>query len=138
MKTNYKNFTISAKYTGSKKAPWDDGIKYPENWNHHTITVRNNETGKKTSFDFWASLAKPVLDSEYDLLNALYCFVSDSLSGMQDFNCFCNDFGYDTDSRTAERTWKACKRSAQKWYRVSEFSENETCDFLNELQEIAG
>ena len=134
MKTDYKNFTVSASFTGSKKAPWAGG---PENWNHHTVTVKNNLTREKTSFDFWASIASPRIKTEYDLLNALYCFVSAALDGEECFSDFCAEYGYNEDSRTAEKVWRACRRAAEKWKRVSDLYDDEMYDFINELPPAA-
>ena len=129
-RANYKNFKITATHTGGKPADWGDG---QENWNHHRITVTNTETGKRTAFDFWASIAHPVIDSTYDILNAFYCFVSDAVSGLDSFQEFCAEFGYDEDSRRAYKTWKACKRAADKFERVS--GGVDIYDFINELSE---
>ena len=129
-KAYYNNFIITASYTGSKCAPWANGR---ENWNHHIVTVRNKETGKRTSFDFWASIANPVLETEYDIINAFYCFLSDAVSGEESFEDFCADFGYDEDSRTAERTWKACKRAAAKFQRIA--PNEDLYDLINEVSE---
>lgn len=132
MKATFKNFEVSAVYTGSKAAEWGNGR---ENWNHHRIAVKNTDTGARTSFDFWASVAEPELRTEYDILNAFYCFVSDAISGDMDFSEFCGEFGYDEDSRTAEKTWKACKRSSEKMKRICD---GNIYDLANELQEVAG
>lgn len=128
-RANYKNYRIAATYTGEKAAPWGNG---QENWNHHRITVTNTETGKRTTFDFWASIAHPVLDSTYDVLNAFYCFVSDAVSGMESFTEFCSNFGYDNDSITALKTWRACKRSYDK---LSRIYDGDLYDLINELSE---
>ncbi len=48
----------------------------------------------------------------------LDCLLSDSQAGEQDFEEFCAEFGYDTDSRKAERTWKACRAQAPKVKRL--------------------
>ena len=112
-KAKFQNYAITATYTGEKPAAWNS-----DNYNHHTVTVRNTETGRKTSFDFWASIAHPVLESEYDIVNAFRCFVDDAISGGYTFEEFCQEFGYDTDSRTAERTWKACQRATKKLERL--------------------
>ena len=133
MKTNYKEFTISAEFDGKKVAPWDN-----MNDRHSRVTVKNNETGKKTSFDFWGSIREPRLETDYDLLNAFYCFVSDGLSAVNGFENFCSEFGYDTDSRRAEKIFKACKRSEEKLFRVTGYSVDMMYDFINELQEVAG
>lgn len=129
-RAKYKNYIITATYTGEKSAPWSDN-----NYNHHKVTIRNTTTGKKTSFDFWASIMHPVLDSEYDVLNAFYCFVSDAISGLDSFEDFCSNFGYDTDSRKAEKTWKACKRAAAKFQRISA---DDIYNLANELSENYG
>jgi hypothetical protein len=132
VKTRYENFTISATYTGSKQAPWTSG---PANWNHHYITVSNRINGKRTRFDFWASIAQPELRKRYDLLHAFYCFITDALSGQQEFDEFCSEFGYDVDSIDAHRTWQACKRAAAKLERIYP---DDLFDLANELQDIAG
>ena len=132
MKANFKNFTIEAEYTGNKKAEWGNNT---ENWNHHEVTVTNTETGEQTSFDFWGSIVNPELSSEYDVLNAFYCFVSDAMSGQESFESFCSEFGYDTDSRRAEKTWKACQKSYDD---LQSIYDGDLYDLANELQEIAG
>lgn len=38
----------------------------------------------------------------------LECLTSDAYAGEQTFADFCADYGYDEDSRNAERTWRAC------------------------------
>lgn len=132
MKYRFNDFEITATYTGDKPAPWSDSR---ENWNHHNITVRSTETGKKTRFDFWASIMNPHLSSKYDVLNAFYCFVSDAVSGLEDFSEFCREFGYDEDSRRAEKVWKSCRRSYEKLSRMSGFSRDEIYDLCNALGE---
>ena len=127
MKARFRNYIITATYRGDKPAKWDG-----RNHNNHTVTVRNTETGKKTSFDFWASLADPELSSEYDIINAFYCFVSDAIAGEMTFEDFCSDFGYDNDSMTAYKTWKACKRSAAK---LSRITTEDIYDLANDLSE---
>lgn len=115
MTYHFKNFAISAEYTGGKPAEWSHGT----NWNHHKVTVKNTENGKRTSFDFWASITSPRLKTECDVLNAFYCFVSDAIDGLESFEGFCSELGYDTDSRKSERAWKSCKRAAEKLERIA-------------------
>lgn len=134
MKITWKNFAISAEYRGDKPAPWTVDGKRKQNWNYHRVTIRNVDNGLYTGFDFWASIARPHLETEYDLLNAFYCFVSDAVSGLESFEGFCSEFGYDTDSRTAERTWKACKRSTAKLERITGGAD--LYDLCNELSEV--
>lgn len=44
----------------------------------------------------------------------LECLLSDMMAGERSFEEFCGDFGYDTDSRKAEKTFKVCRRMAPK------------------------
>lgn len=134
MKTTYKNYTIKSEYKGDKAAPWGVNWKQ-ENWNRNIIHVRNTKTKTSIRFDFWGSIVSPELQSPYDLKNAFYCFISDAISGLASFDDFCSEFGYNTDSRTAEKIWKSCKKSTEKAKRIID---EDIYDFANELQKIAG
>ena len=112
----FRQFTIAADYRGDKQAPFSDA-KY-DNWNRHVVTIRNRDSGTRTTFDFWASLAEPELRSPSDLRGAFECFLSDAIAGEQSFEEFCGDFGYDVDSRKAEKVWKACQRASTKAKRL--------------------
>ena len=133
MKTNYNEFTISARFDNSKAAIWDSA-----NFNHNVVTVKNNDNGKRTTFDFWGSRVEPEVKTENDLLYVFYCFLSDAISGMSYFEAFCDDYGYDTDSRTAEKAWRACRRSWEKFFRLSGYSVDMTWGLFERLQEIVG
>ena len=65
----------------------------------------------------------------------LYCFISDANSGFMIFNDFCDNFGYDIDSRLAEKIHKSCKKATNKLFILGMQSENQICDLLNELNE---
>lgn len=131
MKTTYKEFNLNSTFKGDKV--WNADEKQ-ENYNNHIITVTNTETKQKVSFEFWGSIANPEIKTEKELLYAFYCFVEDALSGKMDFSEFCSEFGCDTDSRKAEKTWKACKRSTVKFERLYT---GDIYDFINKLQEVA-
>ena len=130
MKVTFQNFRITATFKGDKKADWSD----MDNWNNHTVTVYNTETKKRISFDFWASIAMPRIKTTIDALEAFQCFIWDALAGEldRDFEEFCSDMGYDTDSRRAEQTWKACQEAYRKLDKVSDI---DICDLADELQE---
>jgi hypothetical protein len=51
---------------------------------------------------------------EPNLKTVLHSLVTDYHAGKESFNDFCGNFGYDEDSRNAERTWNACKAIALK------------------------
>lgn len=113
MKTNYKNFEISASYVGDKVSPWDT-----RNYNYHKITVKNIETKKRTSFDFWCSIAKPEIETADDILEAFSCFLSDATAGDYDIDDFYNEFCGDGEIKQAVKAWHSCQKSLKKALRV--------------------
>lgn len=130
IKTTLGEFKIKSKFIGKKLAPWSKADKQ-QNYNYHKITISHN--GKRLGFDFWASIAQPELNSDSDLQHAFYCFLSDAISAKDSFENFCSEFGYDTDSRNAERIYKACEKSLSKLNRIFDGDEY---DLVNEVQEI--
>ena len=52
--------------------------------------------------------------TDADHIFAFYCFLGDAISGSQSFEVFCDEMGYDEDSRKAEKIWKACQEATQK------------------------
>lgn len=50
----------------------------------------------------------------------------------ENFEDFCNNFGYDTDSIKALKTYKACKKQAEKVSRL--FTESEIDELLQETE----
>lgn len=133
VKATFKQFEIKANYKGTKRAEWSDSKR--QNFNNHMITVTNTETGEKARFEFWASVANPVLNKEYDILNAFYCFVSDAVSGSGTFENFCSELGYDSDSRTAEKIYRKCQKQLEK---LKKIYDGDIYNLVNELQEVAG
>ena len=100
------------------------------NWNNHKITILHN--GQKIFFDFWGSIQKPIITTDEENIFALYCFLTDSEAASKSFSDFCSEFGYDEDSRRAEKIYKSCEKSLEKFEII--FNCN-LCDLLNELQE---
>lgn len=129
-KATFKQFEVKASYKGTKKAEWSS-----DNFNNHMITVTNTETGNKATFEFWASMAHPELNREYDILNAFYCFITDAISGSESFEDFCSNFGYDKDSITALKIYRKCKKQLEK---LNKICNDNIHDLANELQEVAG
>lgn len=132
IEATYKNLTVKAVFKGDKTADWGNGTTNNRNYK---VTVTNTETSAKAKFDFWSSISHPKLEKDYDVLNALYCFVSDAVSGDQTFEDFCGELGYDTDSISAKKTWKACKKQLEK---LGSIYDGDIYDLVNELSEVAG
>ncbi len=95
--------------------------------------------GIKISFLFHGSINDNHNNKKYctkkEFPFMLYCFLSDSHSGCISFDNFCNEFGYDIDSRKAEKIYKLCIKSKNKCYKLGIQTENEISDLLNELNE---
>lgn len=117
-----------------KGAKWSADDKYVHN--KFLVTVTNTETGEQANFDFYGSYhdyTNNVVElKERDLLNSFECFISDGIAGLDSFESFCDNFGYDQDSRAAEKIYKECIKSAEKLESVIQV---DLYDFANELQE---
>ena len=126
MEAYYREFRISAIYKGDKAARFD-----ARNTNRHVVWITNMLTGKRTSFEFWTSLAQPKMKDDRDVLDAFDCFISDGMAAIGSFEDFCMDFGYDTDSRRAYGIYQACRRSREKLERITGLEGDELYDFVN-------
>ena len=132
MLAEFKEFKLKSLFYGDKQPKhWSEG---EDNWNNHVVHVRWGDSGLRTSFEFWGSTNDPEIDSEEDLLYAFQAFIDDVIAGEKDFEEFCGEFGFDTDSRRAERIWRMCRNSARKFRRIT-FGVVDPCDLYNELQE---
>lgn len=140
--TTYRNFKIVAKLQGAEiNKAWNDNKPR----NKYFVYVTNTDNGEKTRFTFWDSLDNTqrgvILDGD-ELLTAFYFFVSDAFNGSMSFEDFKIDFGYgfgnDPNGIECKRIYNACKRSFVSFSRVSGLDACAMCDFVNELQEIAG
>lgn len=123
MKTTFHNLTITSVFKGGKVWP-----QMPKNKNNHVITIVNNDTKTRVSFDFWGSVSDPVIDTEQKLLNAFYCFVSEAEMGSQSYEDACANLGEIEFS-----TYRALEKMHEKFEKVCD---EDIYDLLNELQEL--
>lgn len=77
---------------------------------HWKVTVRAGRKQMTTYFSqgFGHNGKEP---NVYDVLD---CLASDASGADESFEGFCSNFGYDTDSRKAEKIYKACKHSGER------------------------
>ena len=126
-------FNVSAKLMES-------GIKFPNSkkddktlHNKFRVTV-STEIGR-ISFDFYGSHQDYVNGQKTinrdDAKHALCCFVSEACSGNDTFINFCSELGYDEDSRTAERIYKACVKSLAKFEKITDANIYDVADAIN-------
>jgi hypothetical protein len=102
------------------------------------INIEQKETGYEYNFDFYGSAfdaQKHITEmDDQDLKNALESIISDAIAGSQTFEEFCSEFGYDEDSRSAERIHKVCEESLSKMECLG-FTLDELYDLSNELNQ---
>lgn len=69
----------------------------------HQWTVELRYRRRRMTVPFFTGQA---LTDEPSASDVLYCLASDASGADQSFEDWCADYGYDTDSRTAERTYR--------------------------------
>jgi hypothetical protein len=79
--------------------------------NHWRVTLRYE--GRRMVVTFSMGLALEGPPSADQVLEALLLDAS-GIESARDFADWCSEYGYDTDSRKAERIYKACQRQAER------------------------
>lgn len=124
------HITFKAEYLDAKCPLWCDGMKYRVTFRRKTIpsgTMKEISNRASLSLFFWNSQNDAANGKEpraYDVLASI------TKNDPGSFENFCSEFGYDTDSRKAEKTYKAV---VKEWKKVEAFfTEKE----IEQLQEI--
>ena len=119
--------TFRAKLNDAKTPPWGDTGYGPGH--HYRVTLA--KPGARVSFDFFDSAAnyqKNILTLRpYDVLSCIGCDVNTP----ETFEGFCEECGYDTDSRKTYALFERCDRLARRLRAF--FTEGERAD-LSEIQ----
>jgi hypothetical protein len=125
---------FAAKY-GVKLAAIGDSIYdyyFPSDKEPRCIfKMKLSRGGKSYSFKFGQSINAG--NSEPTMYDVLTCLTKYDVGT---FEIFCGEFGYDTDSRTAEKTYKAVLREYAGMLRLFPEIEDSESELYNELQEI--
>lgn len=129
------NIKFAAKLTDAKPPPWAEDVNGIYG-HHYKITLSKGERGQgvkfgqRVTFDFWSSLR----DSQHGIRTVdaytVLAAVSGDVNCPEDFHEFCGEYGYDEDSRKAERTFKGAAAFGR---RLRAFFTQEE---ITELQEI--
>ena len=103
-----------------------DADSWDRNASHYRVSVRRCANRMSTAYSMGAAYT-----TGPELVDVMDSLLRDS-EGVEgaDFETWAGDYGYDTDSRRAERTFKACKRQAVSLGRL--FSRSNLSD-LREL-----
>ena len=98
---------------GEARMNWDKRDEWQKNANDYRITLTHN--GHSMSFDYWQGVA---IKTQPDRKAVLECVLTDAQAAGDSFEDFCNNFGYDLDSRTHYATFLACQRTLRAVTRV--------------------
>lgn len=117
---------FSAKLVNKKLQEWEGNERKS---NHFVVTLENEN--RRVSFDFFDSVNNfNAGKTELDAYSVLACCSGD-YHCPETFEEFCSEFGYDADSRKAEKTFKACQKQSAKLKKI--FDTQEMVDDLMEI-----
>lgn len=119
--------TFSFKLANNKTPDWEDN---GQQRNHFVVTLKQGK--KRMSFDFFDSAynyrnGKTEITA-YDALTTC----SSEINCPDTFEDFCSEFGYEEDSRKAEKTFRALKKFSDKLKKF--FGSKEIQEDLAEIQ----
>jgi len=139
LKLNGIYYRVKANFQGDSTCDFSD-----DNYLHNKfkISITNLETKKRIYFNFFDSIANYQANKQEltrdDLIFALYCFLSDSISGYYTFENFINEYGYNDQSLNEypriKKIYNACINSRKKADKIGLYSENILCDTVNYIQ----
>jgi hypothetical protein len=135
--TAAREFKVKSKFMRTvDKFPNTINDKYDGQHNQFLITVKHNGIVRRFSFygstaDYNAGIKEL---TEADTKDAFKCFIEDAISGDMTFDDFCDNMGYDTDSRIAERIWELCKKALVKAHDLR-LNYDDLCEIANDLNE---
>ena len=77
-----------------------------DGWEHQSFTVTLTVGATTESFSWRQGLG---IESEPEVGQVLSALVQDAYYGDESFEDFCDELGYDPDSRSAYATWEKCQ-----------------------------
>ena len=105
---------ITSTITFGNNVPYDDRDEWQRRATPWTVTLRYQR--RQYTFPFWTGSAR----GNPETFDAAYCILSDA-SGVEnawDFEDWASNYGWDTDSRKAERIYRACQAVARNVKRL--------------------
>lgn len=103
---NRTNLRASFRYGEAKGEGWDASV---HNWR---VTLKYK--GRQLTTDFFGGS----MVENPNAADVIHCLVMDAELGSQSFESFCWEFGYDPDSMSAHKLWKACSKQAPRVKRL--------------------
>jgi hypothetical protein len=115
---------FSAKMTDDNKCPLFCDGKHVHG-NRHRVTFSRN--GERFQIMFWNSYNDARTGEPVQAYDVLACLTK---SDPDSFEWFCSEYGYITDSRKAEKTYKAV---VKEWQKVERFFTSEEIEELYKI-----
>lgn len=106
-----KKHGITSETEYGTKTPWEDQSEWQRTSNPWTITLKKGR--KRVTFGFWTGTGIKGEPTGEDVLSS----VADDSGGFDNarsFEDWAEEYGYDTDSRKAERIYKEVGKNAKK------------------------
>ena len=126
--------TMSCEYADS-----NPNMKDSQNMNHYKVTIKRRFKVFGNYLDSRYGFKQMTLyfsqgygvEGEPTLESVLSCLISDSYCG-RSFQDFCDNLGYDNDSRKAEKTFKATLKQTSKLKKLldNKFNDLASCEQL--------
>jgi hypothetical protein len=124
--------TFKAAFKGDRCPPWEDGQCI--HGDRYRVTIKRTaalaDRPDSVSFDFWNSKRDMQDGKEPTPYDVLACISQDVLCP-ETFEDFCRDYGFDTDSRKAEATFRRVRGLARK---LQAFFTPEEIEALQEIR----
>lgn len=114
------NIKLKIKDIEYKTMQWD------KNQQRYVFKLQLLRGRKSYTFEFGQSISKG--SEEPNLYDVLTCLQKYDVGTFEDF---CGDFGYDLDSRTAEKTYKAVVKEFEAMERLFSSEELEVLNLIN-------
>jgi len=102
---------VSIKINGDARLPWDKRDEWQQNSNGYSCTLAYKKRRMKLDFFMGSAIAHPPTSS--DVLDVLLSDAS-TVENASSFEDWAGELGYDVDSRTAEKIYRAVSRQTQK------------------------
>jgi hypothetical protein len=128
---DWKHYKICVEQRLGEKTAKGSGIK---NSNYHKITIKNTLTKKQVKFDFWASLADPLINTPKKAMLAVSLWLSDvcDYAHFQDFESFADEIAFKSMAE-AKSAFANCEKAYNSAIRV--FTDDELFELADELEE---
>lgn len=100
---------VKIKVVGGATLDWSKQDKWQQNANGYRVTL--SYQGRRMSLDFWQGTG---IKNKPTATGVLECILSNAQASEEHFEEFCASYGYDQDSRKAEKIWRFCIKTKER------------------------